>query len=429
MIKKILKKVKKSDFLKHTAILTSGTAIAQLIAIFSAPITYRIYQPDDYGTLGLFMTASSLISVFSTLQYHNAIITAEKDADAISVTFLSIYLSIIFSIITFFFIIIFKNGISKVFGNKDLIKWLIFLPLSACFTGLNLIFSALATRKKKFKLLSSNRIIAAVIVPIVSILIGISFKGPVGLMAGLLVGQVLPTILLIRHFSHNSDFTLKHSLQELIAVSKVYRNFPFYSLPASWINNFSNQLPVFLLNSIGGSRVVGLFNLSNRILGLPSQLISTAIGEIFIQRATKDYFQNGTCRKIFLNVLMILAIVGFFPFLLVAFVGPELFSFAFGKKWIEAGEFSQIFSILFFFKFVVSPLTYTTYISSKQWIGLLTDILLLSTVLIIMWLAKFYNIHYKTTLIIYSLAYSSLYFVSLWVSFKLTNNPNYVAKN
>jgi O-antigen/teichoic acid export membrane protein len=420
----LILRIKKSGFLKQAAILTSGTAIAQLIGIFSAPITYRIYQPHDYGTLGLFMTCSSLFSLFSTLQYHNAIITAEKDDDAEYAALLSVYISIIFTAVSFILIFFLKDSIGTWLGNRDLVHWLYWLPISILFTGLNLIFSALAVRSGKFKFLSGNRIISALIVPAISIAIGLQISGPAGLIIGLLVSQILPTILLIR----KQKFSIKHSPQNLKTVGRKFRNFPLFSLPAGWLNNFSNQVPVFLLNSIGGTRLIGYYNLSNRILGMPSQLISTAIGELFRQKATKEYHEQGSCRKTFLKVLVLLAVIGFLPFLTVALFGPELFSFVFGKKWNEAGEISQIFSVLFFFKFVVSPLTYVTYITNKQWIGLLIDILLLSTILII-WLAQYYDLSYKTTLIIYSLSYSGLYFLTLWVSYKLTNNPNYVPES
>ncbi|MFT3949716.1 MAG: oligosaccharide flippase family protein [Agriterribacter sp.] len=414
--------------MKHILVLTSGTAIAQLISVFSSLITYRIYQPDDYGVLGLFITATTIISVFSTLQYHNAIIVAEKDEDALAIVSLSIYIAFsiiaVLSILLFFYIYF---DIARFFSLSSIGKWIFFLPLSVLFTALNYIFSAQAVREKKFKLLSGNRIIAALIVPVFSITLGLIIEGPFGLFFGLLVSQVLPTILLYIRLSKHSHFN--HTKRQLLAVAKKYRNFPVFSLPADGLNNFANQLPVLLLNAAGGVRTVGFFNLSNRILGMPSQLISSAVGEVFRQKATRDYFETGSCRKIFFQVLWLLILLGLSPFLIIAVWGPDIFSFFFGEKWEEAGVFSQIFSVLFFFKFVVSPLTYVTFISNKQWISLFIDILLLSMILLIFFLTKFYHFDYKTTLIIYSLTYSILYFLSLWVSFKITINNNYVPKN
>jgi O-antigen/teichoic acid export membrane protein len=95
LIRPIIKRFKGSDFLRNTTILTSGTAVAQLISIFTAPVLTRIYLPADYGLLGIYLIFTALLGTFSTMQYHNAIVTAKDDAESKKVLELSVLINII----------------------------------------------------------------------------------------------------------------------------------------------------------------------------------------------------------------------------------------------------------------------------------------------------------------------------------------------
>ena len=72
----------KSDFIRNVATLASATTIAQAVSILTAPVLYRIYDKEDYGTLGQYMAIVAVVGVFSTMQYHQVILLEKDDDDA-----------------------------------------------------------------------------------------------------------------------------------------------------------------------------------------------------------------------------------------------------------------------------------------------------------------------------------------------------------
>jgi O-antigen/teichoic acid export membrane protein len=175
-----------------------------------------------------------------------------------------------------------------------------------------------------------------------------------------------------------------------------------------------------MLGHLGGSHVVGWYNLSVRMLGLPSTLIATAVSDVFRQRATNDFHTFGSCRSIFLKVFKTLVLVSIVPFAILLLFGPSIFSFVFGEQWREAGKIAQVIGVLYVFKFVVSPLTYVTYIAGKQWVGLLMDILLLVTLLALLYISQHLGLSYMTSLFLLSTSYSLLYILTFYLSYKFS---------
>jgi O-antigen/teichoic acid export membrane protein len=418
----------KSDFFKNTLWLTSGTTIAQAISFLTAPVLTRIYLPEDYGMLGLYMVFCTLIGTFSTFQYSNAIIISEDDSTAQNVLQLSLLINVIVTIVSAVGIIFTRHWISEVYKSPHLEDWILLAPLSLFFAGLNNIFSAWGVRKRAFKLLSKNRIYTALLSPVFSISIGYFLGGPLGLFVGLLISQILPTFRMSYFFFRHDNLRLNIHRENILMVVKRFSNFPKFSLPADFINNFSNQIPVMILSQVAGQSVIGWYGISVRMLVMPIALIANSIGDVFRQRAAKDYNESGSCRPIFLKVLKTLFLIAVIPFGLLILFAPEIFSFFFGLKWKGAGEITSVLGILYLFKFVVSPLSYVTYVAQKQWVSLLTDILLVITVGSIYYIGIQLRLEYKTILFIYALSYSFLYVLTLYLSYKFSVNKTVILK-
>ena len=74
----------KSKFSLNIMTLMLGTTVAQAIPIIISPILTRIYSPEEFGLLILFMSIVSILSVIVSLRYERAIIQPLDDEDAIS---------------------------------------------------------------------------------------------------------------------------------------------------------------------------------------------------------------------------------------------------------------------------------------------------------------------------------------------------------
>ena len=74
------------------------------------------------------------------------------------------------------------------------------------------------------------------------------------------------------------------------------------------------------------------------------------------ERASADFGRTGNCRDIYIKTLKSLAVISLGPTLVLMFLSPFLFRFVFGKEWVVSGYYAAIMFVMFFFRFIASPL-------------------------------------------------------------------------
>src|SRR5690606_9911553 len=108
--------------------------------------------------------------------------------------------------------------------------------------------------------------------------------------------------------------------------------------PAVFLETASAQLPVVVITMLFGASAVGMFALAQRVIRLPIIVISASFGEVFRQAASQAYATKGDARPIFIKSLKRLALLSFFPFVMLFIFSPLMFSIVFGPDWRPAGE-------------------------------------------------------------------------------------------
>lgn len=422
MLKKLHQRFKASEFLVNVSKLTSGTAIAQLISIGTAPVLYRIYEREHYGTLGMYMAITGVLGVFSTLQYLQVIMLVKEDDDAINAMWLNRIINASFAILVAVSLLVFFPLFAKWADNSSLSKWFWMIPIGIFFAGQNMIFRVWANRKKEYNLLTFNGIFLAVLTPIISISLGLWIKNETGLFVGLLVGQSLPALILLIGLAKKYDLGLKKmDISVVKQLFKTHKKFPIYSLPSEFVNRFSNQLPVFMLNHFVGVGAVGVYNLAMRMLGLPISFIGAAISNVFQQRATEDYHRTGSCRGIFIKTFRSLALISILPTAVILLFGPDLFQWAFGHNWREAGVYAQILIVMMMLKLIISPLSYTFFIAGKLQLDFIFHIGILVTTALSLYVGlSFFDL--KTGLLLFGISYSFWYLTYFFTGYKYSSN-------
>lgn len=415
-ITQFLIQLKSSLFVRNVATLATGTTLAQSVSIITAPILYRIYSKVDYGTLGLYMAIVGVVGVFSTLQYIQPVLLEKEDDDAKKIMWLNRVINIGVSLIVLLLVITLGDTLGRAMGNEAIMPWLYLAPISIFFTGQSQIFGIWANRKAKYKILSFNAILTALLVPAVSISVGLINNGPLGLFLGLLVSHVIPPIILLVALTKHDDLGLKYLDWAVIKEkAKTYKNYPFYSLPSEFINRLTNQLPVFMLSAFAGPAIVGVYNLCVRMLGLPIQLIGSSIARVFKQRAAADYNEKGDFRNVFVKTMKTLMAISIVPLIVILIFGPDIFSLAFGENWREAGVFAQILIFMFMMKLITAPLAYSYFIVDRLKEDLYNHIYMLVSSLSIFYFGFKLTDDYKIIIAVFSLNYVLIY---LWIIFR-----------
>jgi len=396
--------------------------MSQAIPLALSPILTRLYTPQDFGVLATYMSLSMLITSVISLKYEVAIIIPEKDEDSAGLTVLSILIAFIISMLVLLVIYFFNQEISG-FLTDDLItanilaKWLYFIPLSILFIGIFNAISFWFNRKSLYKRMATSKVVNSTTMTITQLGAGAMKFNPIGLLLGFVTGRIFSVLyLLSRLTKEENSFFFKTTKKHMIFLMKRYKRFPYFTLPAEFINVLSNQLPIFVIGKYFGGLALGNFSLMERILNAPISLLGRSVLDVFKQRASEDYIRDGNCKLIFIKTFKTLIALSIVPTILLFFLSPLLFDIIFGEEWKLAGEFAQIYAILFFFSFTASPLSYMFNIAEKQHFDLFWQLALLLFALISFSIGVFYN-DIKIALKCFVVSYSFLYIVNIYLSY------------
>ncbi len=417
----------KGTFKKNIAIMFSGTVISQGVYLLFYPILTRIYQPSDFGQYAIFIAFLSIGSLIVTGQYESSILLPKKEKNVKYLIWGAVSLALIFFLIVTTILLLSSQFLaSKNLFNGNLI--LIILGVSIFINALYQIGTYMSLRNRGFKALT--------IINIINVGFSISFQyifslteiKSIGLIVGYMIGTLVAMICLFIYNRKTVKLNFKTPNLHLgiFKVLKRYKNFPFANLPAMLVNLLANQMPQLLLNTFGQS-IVGYFSMSQKVLGSPVTLFSTSVSHVFKERASSDYRNKGNCRPIFVKTFKSLFLISIVPFVLIFIFAPTIVPIIFGTEWVEAGVYIRALTLMYFFKFTVSPLSYVIVIAEKQKLNLLLQ----TTLLVLTASSLYYGISQNnplTAVILFSISYSAVYILFLFISYKLSKNQRHNAK-
>ena len=89
----VLEQFKQGSSARNVLTLMSGTAIAQGLTLGFAPVLTRIYKPEDFGVLGLYISIVGILSVIICWRYELAIVLPRENKDAINILIMSVIIN------------------------------------------------------------------------------------------------------------------------------------------------------------------------------------------------------------------------------------------------------------------------------------------------------------------------------------------------
>lgn len=345
-----------SNQFKNAISLVSGTGIAQLIPLLFSPILTRLYSPVEFGILAFFVSASTLLGIFSSGQYEISIIKPKKLSEAFILMVSSNFISFFFSIVLLVFILFFGEYF-LLLTDVDLSRnQLYLLPLGVFFVFQYQCLSYWLTRIKKFKILSIIKVVQSATLVSFSLAFGFFFTEG-GLIYAIVISYGICSVyLLYQIYRLKEQFSLARVKQLLLS----YAEYPKFVMTSSAINTAASQTPIYFITKSFSSNILGLFSFANRILVAPVGIVSLSIGQIYYkeisEKSNHDYSQ---VRPYFIKVLVLLTVLSIICFLPFVFFGEWIFSFLFGEEWELAGSYAQIMSFSLIIKFIVSPVSTT----------------------------------------------------------------------
>jgi len=397
----VIKKLKpKSEFSRNVLTLMTGTTIAQAIPIAISPILTRLYTPEDFGVFALFLAITSIFGSIANGRYELAIMLPKKNEDAINIFALGFIITSALSLFLLIIVVIFHDYFVSALNNEDIEMWLYFAPITVFFMGIFNILNYFNNRKKQYKDLAKANIIKSIVLAVVQLSVGFLKQGASGLISGQIISQFFANTKLLLNITKDKVLLASISKVKIIALAKRYKDFPKFSMWAILANTLSTHLTNILISTLFDVKTLGFYSLTQKLLGMPSSLIGSSIGQVFFQEASKEknrtnktiHSFNSTLRKLFVTSLPI--------FIMLFLVVEDLFAFVFGEEWRIAGRYAQIVIPFFFIRFISSSLSVILTIFEKQRSELVINILLIiGSIVLVQFFSDFENFLYFYSLI------------------------------
>lgn len=400
-----LKGIFKNRFAKNVFMIAGGAAFAQVISLLLSPVITRIYSPEEFSTLTLFISILGIICLLGTLSYESAIPIAANDNKAINLLLLSL---IILCLITFLLtvtIFLFSDFLLLMLNATDLVNYKYFIVIGFFMTGLYAILTEWALRKKNYKGIARTKYSQSIIGNGGKIALGFMGLGPIGLIFGQILGQSAGIINLYISFSKERRSLLKNiDLLSIWWCAKRYVRFPKYSAPTLFIISLTSQLPVFFLSAFYNPETVGYYGLALTITFLPMGIIGKSVEDVFYGEVASLGKSNATAiKKISRGLLKKLSIIGAIPMIILILLGPELFVIVFGVNWYNGGVFASVLAIYAYTHFIFQPISMVFFVFEEQHLQLYLNITKIVLVIIVFYMANILDLSAVLAILIFSI--------------------------
>jgi lipopolysaccharide exporter len=329
------------SFVKHVGTLVTGTGFAQLVTLAGTLILARLFAPDAFGLMALYVTLVSFLSVLGGGRYELAIMLPEKDSDAANVLYLSIWVALGISVVCLALVALFRFPIAELLGDRRMATWLWSVPIILFVSDIYQSLNFWCGRMKQFQRLAFSRVFQALGTIIAQLaLFALHVSSGFALIGGWIFGQAIAAIILaIQVMWHDMHFLIaSYDTNSIRASLREYKNFPYYKAPYSFISNGASQLIFVVLRIFSSLHVVGLYSLASRAIYLPVNLIASSMNQVFYEKAATEV-QVGRLEDFVTRALRVQAILATPVLVFVVFEARLLFGELLGANWSDGGSY------------------------------------------------------------------------------------------
>jgi O-antigen/teichoic acid export membrane protein len=366
----INQKFASNDFGANVAILASGTIAGRVILVLAMPVLTRLYSPEDFELLAVYMSILAILTVVAALRLDLAIPIIKDDTDAINTLALAVLFATLIGCLLLLAVLLFPTELASFIGSPDFKPFLWMIPVGIFFGSVYQSVQYWTSRQRRFRLVSRTRVERAV--GGAGAQIGLGMMGvsmaPFGLLFGQVIYNALGVFGLLRDIVRQ-DRDLVRSIHWSIMQRNIrqHRLFPLYSVPEALMNAAGTQIPVLIIAASAHNSEAGYLLLAMQVITMPLALIGRSVGQVFLAEAA-DRHQLGTLAEFTRSTAKKLVTFGAPPLIAIGLLAPFLFGFIFGEGWERAGVLVAWSVPWAIFQFVSSPLS--TALHSTGRIGL-----------------------------------------------------------
>ncbi|MGH8252863.1 MAG: lipopolysaccharide biosynthesis protein [Steroidobacteraceae bacterium] len=316
------------------------------------PWLTRLYVPEQFGHYTVFAAVAANIAVVACARYDFALplVTDEGEARDLMALCLRLLLA--------------ASGLGLVVAagavaSGALPAYWLWLPLAVLCAGAAQWLALWASRAQRFAALSASRVVQYGGAALAQAAGGLLQLGTAGLIAGPVVSSAAALVCLGRPAPAGGWRGLRTIPRPAwLAVARRHRDFPLLNMPHAFAGALQDTVVVMLLVALTGEAAAGYWGLALRYLKAPSSLVGGAISQALYPRLARSSPEEA--RAAVAQVMKTLTAIAVPIVLVLMAIGPDLFAFAFGEPWREAGHLARALAPYIGMHFIASPLAVVT---------------------------------------------------------------------
>ena len=357
----------KNKFIKNVFILAGSTALAQGITFAFLPLLTRLYTPNDFGILAIYVSFVGVFSAAACLRLDIAIPLAKGRQEAQSLLMLSIIFCFMTSIIStgiIYGIIIFSSTASNIAKLKPYF-WLI--PLGVLTAGLYSSLQFYAIKESQFKKVAKTRLWQSICGVAIQVSIGLlGFLNAFGLIFGQMVSGGAGILSLSQGVLNIKVLRIFISRRVRMAFVLIkYKNFLKYSTIESLANSASIQVPIILIFMYSSVSEAGYIMLAMKMMQVPMRLVGASIGQVFLSQAAEENRLKRLDQFVMRSINSLIK-AGCGPIIFIGMLAPYFVPYIFGSSWVRAGAIVIWMTPWFVVQFLVSPIAMVLHVTENQ---------------------------------------------------------------
>ncbi len=264
-----------SESIKTASLANFGSKVVNvLMQLVITMVLARLLTPEQYGTVAVLTAFSGIFAILADAGISAAIAQAQ-DLDESEYNRL-LFLSLIIGIVLTLGFCLLSVGIAWFYGNVIYVPLGCFMSLAVLFNALNMVPNGVLLKQRKFKLMAARLVVSTFVVGIIAILLAYLGFGAFAIVAN----SVLSSLFIL--IWNLAGAHLRMSVGELHGVLAKVGSFSAYSLGASLIGWFANNLDSLIVGKLFGSAELGYYNKAFNIYAYPLNVLAAPITDTIL---------------------------------------------------------------------------------------------------------------------------------------------------
>ena len=342
--------------LRAVLTLLAGGALAQALPLLLGPWLTRLYRPDEFGIYHLFAAVAANLAVVACARYEFALPMAQDEPEAEALRRLCMRLLVGAMVLTALGAVAWGLWLGAL--------WPLWLPVAVGALGMVSLATLNATRGQRFQGLAIARVLQHGGGALLQAVAGVLQAGVLGLIVAPIVAAGAALAALGWPGARAAASAQGPSWR---SVALRYRSFPLLNTPHAFLGALQDTVAVALIAGALGPAAAGAWGLSLRYLKAPATLVGGAVSQALYPRLGSEGAGSadaGRCtpagRALVQRTMLLLAALAAPLVAGLWWIGPDLFVWAFGPAWAEAGTLARALAVYIGLHFIASPLGVVT---------------------------------------------------------------------